>query len=69
MKDKQKIKVIFAIDHLIKRIKTREECGLYSYPATKSELINIRKRYIYKDISQIQYSEDVGKIKSLKDIL
>jgi hypothetical protein len=69
MRDKQKLKVIFAIDHLIKRIKTREEYGLYNYPATKSELINMRKRYIYKDISQVQYNEDVGKIKSLKDIL
>jgi len=69
MRDKQKLKVIFAIDHLIKRIKTREECGLYSYPATKSELINMRKKYIYKDISQVQYNEDVSKIKSLKDIL
>lgn len=68
-RDNQKKEVIFAIDKLITKIKRREMVGAFAYPKSKSNLIMMRKKYVYKDISILEMKLDISEIKKLRDIL
>ena len=58
--DKQKTKVVFAIDYLAKR---------FSGTIYEQELKLLRKKYIYKDISVEEYSRDRFYLIELKKLL
>jgi hypothetical protein len=58
--DKTKMKVIIFID----KIKPKLENTLYH-----KELIDLRKKYIYKDISQEELKRDVTYLKTIKRII
>lgn len=57
--DKIKIKVIFRIDYLVKKL------GGTIY---ELELKSLRKKYIYKDISDEEYIRDKNYLMDLKKI-
>ena len=69
MNEEKKLKVIWSIDTIMKKLADRSSVGLYSYPNLKKELIAMRLRYIYKDISSEQFVSDNQFIEEWKSVL